>query len=818
MGLRVRLLLFVCITMVCLVLGIRYLSTSQLLLSYGQLEYTDASNNVERAYRGFDQLVSDLHERSIDWANNDDAYAFMTGSNRAALARIQSEGAADNMRLDLILFFDASGRLVRSLPIERLDSVRPPDMNSVIKSLDPAKNLVRLKPASGGFSGIIHQKAAPLMVSVRPILRSSGAGPSAGWLLFGRYFDSHERAQLSARTRLDIENYDLNDGKMPADSRAALQKLNRGSKATTFPLSATRLGGYTIVRDIDNHPQMLLKVSMPREIYARGLDSARQLIQLVILSAVLFAAVIALTLEKFVLRRLSSLSVQVERVGSQGTDGRVSVPGHDELGRLGDRINAMLDALAGGANALRASEERLRLYNETLESMVKSRTQELEDRNAKMRVMNSVLEHAVEGIAMLDGEGRYVKVNAACAALFDISPDELIGVSWQETIEPVSHSAARDCEKSMRRRGKDEAELTGTRADGTCFHLHVTMVADPEDKLSSSYWFMKDVSERKAFEAKIAYQAFHDDLTGLPNRALFLTRLEFAHERLRRESAPMAVIFIDLDNFKLVNDSLGHEAGDRLLIAVAERLKACARPEDTVARLAGDEFTLLLEDVACVEDAAQVAERVVAALHDTIDVGNGEFFLSCSAGVAFAGHELSQPDNLLRDADTAMYHAKTNGKSAYAVFDSIMNDTLAERMDIESGLRYAIDRGELRVHYQPLVDLASGRLSGVEALMRWDRPGKGLVMPGKFLAVAEETGLIVPIGYWVLEQACRQAEAWRQQYGSQLSITMNVNLSARQLQRSDAVERIRGVLEETGLPASLLKLEITESVMMTTWV
>ena len=814
MGLRVRLLFFVCITMACLIVGIRWISSSQLMVSYEELEHTDATYNVDRAYRGFGQLVTDLHARSSDWASNDAAYRFMASHDASYIASIQAKESVANMRVDLVLFFDDNGRVAQSFPIRRSTTAAPPGVKTVVKALDPTSMLLAHKPGKNGFSGILRVSGDPLLISVRPILRSDGSGPARGWLLFGRYFDARERASLAARTRLDIVNYEPNANRMPRDCRSALGQLDIGIKACVIPLSTTRIGGYTMVRDVHNHGAMLMKVTMPRDIYARGLDSTRQLIQLVILTAVLFAAVVALTLEKFVLRRLSSLTVQVERVGSEGNEARVVVPGHDELGRLGDRINAMLDALACGANALKASEERLKLYNETLESTVLSRTRELEDRNRKMRVMNSVLEHAVEGIAMLDRKGRYVKVNTACAALFAISPNELFGISWEETIEPVSHNAARESEAVMRRRGKEEVELTGTRADGSNFHLHVTMVADPEDRMGSYYWFMKDVSERKAFEARIAHQAFHDDLTGLPNRALFLTRLEYAHDRLRREGQPLAVIFVDLDNFKLVNDSLGHEAGDRLLIAVAERLKACAHPSDTVARLAGDEFTLLLESISSVEEAAQIAEKVVAALHDNIDVGNGEFFLSGSAGVAFASEVLAQPDNLLRDADTAMYHAKTNGKSAYAVFDSIMNDTLAERMDIESGLRYAVERGELRVHYQPLVDLSTGRLAGVEALMRWDRPGKGIVLPGKFLAVAEETGLIVPIGYWVLEQACKQAEEWRQRFGRQVNMTMNVNLSGKQLQRSDSVEMIRAVLVKTGLPPHLLKLEITESVMM----
>ena len=279
--------------------------------------------------------------------------------------------------------------------------------------------------------------------------------------------------------------------------------------------------------------------------------------------------------------------------------------------------------------------------------------------------------------------------------------------------------------------------------------------------------------------------------------------------------AGLAVLFLDLDNFKFVNDSMGHEAGDTLLKTIAARLQAAARDQDMVARLGGDEFTLLLEGLHSPQEALQVAQRIVIQLQHPVRLGTNEVFVSASLGVAYCTEGKEEAESLLRNADTAMYEAKIRGKSGYVLFEPSMSAQVVERMEVETGLRLAVERNELRVHYQPLIDLELGRMNGVEALVRWEHPTKGLVPPGKFIAIAEETGLIVPIGYWVLEEACRQMRTWKETYPKYGSFTINVNLSGKQLQRPDVVERVQAILTKTALPPNALKLEITESVMMT---
>ncbi|WP_250121460.1 EAL domain-containing protein [Chroococcidiopsis sp. CCMEE 29] len=324
-----------------------------------------------------------------------------------------------------------------------------------------------------------------------------------------------------------------------------------------------------------------------------------------------------------------------------------------------------------------------------------------------------------------------------------------------------------------------------------------------------------EIIERKIVEAKLIHDAFHDSLTSLPNRALFMDRLGRAVERAKRhKNYFFAVLFLDLDRFKLVNDSLGHHSGDQLLIAIARRLEACLRPGDTVARIGGDEFTILLDDIKAANVATQVAERIQKELFLPFNLNENEVFTTVSIGIALSTKGYDQPEDLLRDADVTMYRAKALGKARYEVFDTTMHTKAVELLQLENDLQRAIQRQEFRIDYQPIVSLKNGRVNGFEALLRWRHPERGLVSPSEFIPVAEETGLIVPLGWWVLREACRQTRAWQDYFVATSPLTISVNFSAKQFSQPYLVERIEQILQETELDAHCLKLEITESVIM----
>jgi diguanylate cyclase (GGDEF)-like protein len=314
--------------------------------------------------------------------------------------------------------------------------------------------------------------------------------------------------------------------------------------------------------------------------------------------------------------------------------------------------------------------------------------------------------------------------------------------------------------------------------------------------------------ERKRAEVELAHQAMHDALTGLPNRALFYDRLGQALNRGGRQGTAVAVLFLDLDRFKLVNDSLGHSAGDKLLVAVAERLAGVLRAGDTAARFGGDEFVILCEDVSGERQAIAIAERIASELEAPFVIDSDEVFAHTSVGIALAAEPGARPEALIRDADAAMYRAKERGGGVYEVFDDAMRERAVRRMATENALHRALDRGEFVMHYQPIVQMATGALYGVEALARWQHPERGLVMPGEFIEAAEETGLIIALGAWAFDTACRQSAAWDG------TVMMSVNLSARQCTHPDLVATFRAILQRTGADPAAVSLEITETALM----
>jgi len=327
-----------------------------------------------------------------------------------------------------------------------------------------------------------------------------------------------------------------------------------------------------------------------------------------------------------------------------------------------------------------------------------------------------------------------------------------------------------------------------------------------------------DVTERKLFEQQLMTQAFYDSLTSLPNRALLLDRIEQALVRVGRRNGTVGLVFFDIDNFKRVNDSLGHQMGDALLVAVAKRLATCVRPSDTVARLGGDEFVILLEQLTSepVAEVTLVAQRITKEFCKPFLLDGKDYVVSGSLGIALADTATKATDSasLLRNADVAMYRAKSDGKGRYAIFDADMHTDIVSRFELEVDLRGALERQELRVHYQPIVQLESEACIEVEALVRWQHPTRGLIAPLEFIPIAEETGLIIPLGLWVLEEACRHAAAWQLLYPSKPPLQVSVNLSPRQFEHADLLTDVQRALEQAGLPPTSLRLEVTEGVIM----
>jgi diguanylate cyclase (GGDEF)-like protein/PAS domain S-box-containing protein len=428
----------------------------------------------------------------------------------------------------------------------------------------------------------------------------------------------------------------------------------------------------------------------------------------------------------------------------------------------------------------------------------------------------ALFQDAVVGIFQSTPDGRYLNVNPAMARMLGYdSPQELLesitDISQQVYVDPTSRE---ELARLLSEQGVvKNFECAVYRKDGSKMWLSANVQAVSEDGVLVRYeGSNEDITARKAAEERIQFLAYYDALTGLPNRTLLLDRLGKALAGARRQNCKIALLFLDLDGFKIINDSLGHSVGDLLLQDVAERLKTWGREQDTVARLGGDEFLILLTQIKELPDVAVAAERLMDAMTAEFVIQGHSLNISCSIGVSIFPEHGTDCETLIKNADAAMYGAKDCGRNNFQFFAEDMNAKAVERLSLENSLRSALGKKELFLVYQPQVDVTTGRITGLEALLRWQHPGLGLVPPDRFIRIAENSGLIVPIGEWVLRTACSQARKW--QDDGLPAISVAVNVSAVQFRQQGFCELIRSVLHETGLPAHCLELELTESLLL----
>jgi PAS domain S-box-containing protein/diguanylate cyclase (GGDEF)-like protein len=433
--------------------------------------------------------------------------------------------------------------------------------------------------------------------------------------------------------------------------------------------------------------------------------------------------------------------------------------------------------------------------------------------SVNLRMLRKAVETMQMGVTITDTRGRILYSNPADAGMHGYTPDELVGEHARvfaptENARPLDATAMNDVSSWSR-------ETVNVRKDGSTFPvlLRSDVVRDAAGRPVALVTCCEDLTHRKRLERELLRNAFYDPVTDLPNRGLLNHRLDLALDTARRDGHRFAVLAVELDRVRLVHDSLGRAAGDELMAGAAARLKECAPVDAMVAHLGGDQFAILLDEVSGVGDATRVATCVHQMLAQPLRAAGRDVFSGASVGIVLSGPAYQQAEDVLRDAAIAMIRARSAAHGQYHVFDPAMHAEAMARLQLETDLRRALERGELRVFYQPIVHLQSGRITGFEALARWQHPERGLVMPDDFIPLAEETGLILPIGMWVLEEACRKLRQWQARPGGE-GLRMAVNLSARQFSQPDLVQRVRTILRRTGVPASTLELEITESVIL----
>jgi diguanylate cyclase (GGDEF)-like protein/PAS domain S-box-containing protein len=464
------------------------------------------------------------------------------------------------------------------------------------------------------------------------------------------------------------------------------------------------------------------------------------------------------------------------------------------------------------------AEKEVSKLNAGLEERVMQRTSELREAVKHLNLQAAALEAAANAIVITDFHGTIMWVNRAFTTMTGYSKEEILGKNpriLKSGEQPESYYAELWSTISSGKVWK--GEIVNRRKDGTTYAEEMTITSVSLEDIgnpTNTYFIAikQDITQRKAAEKQVQFLAYYDALTGLPNRTLLQDRLTKALASARRRKDKVALLFLDLDGFKDINDSLGHSVGDIVLKEVAERLKKWAREQDTVARVGGDEFLIVLTAVKDISDAAVAAERLMDAITAEFVVQGHFLGISCSIGISIFAEHGRDGETLIKNADAAMYCAKESGRNNFRFFTKDMNAQAVERLTLENSLRLALGRGELFLVYQPQMDIATGRITGLEALLRWQHPELGLVPPDNFIRIAENSGLIMPIGEWVLRTACSQARKWQDE--GLLAVPVAVNVSAVQFRQAGFCELIRRVLHETGLAPQYLELELTESLLL----
>ncbi len=783
MKLRAKTGLIVAATLAGLTLLLLVAARVLVMASFDGVEADAMRENIDRASRALFEDVTDLEHTTHDYAAWDETYRFVEDRHPEYLGQLPTESQTQVLAR-VIALLDLQGGMLhqRLLDVEAKQHL-PAPTETITPLVDP-RLLVHDPAVRRGRSGIVLLPDGVWLVAAWPILDHHETKPARGTLVMARPLDAPAVRRLAETTRLDIEVGRLDERGTGSGSA--------GSGPTVTALSDETIVGQSVLSDVYGARALLLKVRMARVIHQRALVTLDYVkIALAVVGVVFGASMLGL-IQSVVLTRLQKLAASLEAIHlEKDLAKRVEVAGHDEIAELGASVNDLLGTIDGSQRALRESEERYALA---------------------ARAAN-------DGLWDWNVQAGEIYFSPRWKAMLGHAEDEIGSrpEEWMDRVHPDDLGALRDALDAAARGSHSEHEHRIRNKSGEYLHVLARWVAtqDPEGSVTRRVGSLSDVSKRRAAEDRLRHEALYDGLTGLPNRALLLDRLRQSLARSKRHpELRCGLLFLDVDRFKFVNDSLGHSVGDELLREVARRIERCVRPEDTVARLGGDEFTVLLENVPGAADANHAAERIQKEVGSVFRLGEIEVFATVSIGIAISTPEYKNPEELIRDADTAMYRAKAGGKARHEIFDNRMHAQAKAILQMESDLRRALDRGEFEVYYQPIVHLEKPDIVGFEALVRWHHPAKGLVLPGEFIPLSEETGLIVPLGRWVLEQACRDMRAWQDDFPRPRPLALSVNLSARQLVEPTLVEAVETILRRTGFPGTQLHLEVTESVIM----
>jgi diguanylate cyclase (GGDEF)-like protein/PAS domain S-box-containing protein len=768
------------------------------------------AQEANAALQSLDQVISGINREALhmedlarDWSVRDDAYDFMVGGSASYLANSLSRDALRPAGVDFVAICDTDGSIrYQAIYHWGRGTMQPA---SLLSSPAPRGLLSATNPKAG-ITGLIDSPRGVLAVASTPILRTDGSGPSRGRIIMGRFIDPAFAASIAEQTSLSLDLRPARD----MDQSEVSSIVARGGRMAEPTDSGRVISAFGLMRDLSGSPVLVVRTQIPQTLSTWARATMKIANVLFYSFGTAFFLVLFFLLQRLVVRPITAMEVQLAR--SESDENAVIPPAiasrRDEIGSLAATFTHLQDTLS-------ARRRELQKVNESLEAAVEARTSELQTKNEDLRLMAKIFESTAESIVVTDLGGTILRVNPAFCRTSGYGEKELLGrnprMMKSGRHQPSFYEALW---KKLAADGSWSGEIWDRRKTGDIFPrwLSINLIRNEVGAPVAYVGISSDITDIKHAEERLHQLAYFDSLTGLPNRSLFLDRLERSLARGQRYGLRIALLFIDLDRFKYVNDAMGHSAGDVLLTEVARRVVARVRKVDTVCRVGGDEFTVILEQIRRSEDAGTISQAIIEEIGRPITVNGREVFIGASIGIAVYPYDDSTAEGLTRKADAAMYHAKTAGRNSFR-FVSGQTDTISQaRLALDGELRHAQDKKELLLHYQALLSIDGKRLLGAEALIRWRRSGTGeLMSPGVFIPLAEETGAILHIGSWVLRDACSTAVTWR---ARGLNLSVSVNVSPRQFAQAGLAREISGVLGETGLPPENLVIELTESTVM----
>lgn len=825
MRIRNKLLVLTVLFVSLYTIGLLSVITIMVHTKFLAIEADLARSDIGRVINSMKVEANSLEVIVRDYAVWDETWNYARGSNANYIEANLGPTVYDNLGLTVLAVYDSFGRKVFATWYdpdsgERACTICP-------DRLESQKGLRRIREHS---SEIIRHDNQALIVETEPILHSDGSGPSAGFMMMARIVDERLVSDIQNRTGVFVEKI---SGPLPSDLQGKKSEDGIDSGMTRKD-NDTAISGFILFKDSAGEAALLLRSLTPRSLKTQSFNVAVSMVVLFGVLTFFFVFSVSAAFRHWVVVPLSLLENVVDSIildscmhSSTAQQRQVSqlqnsskIPGlevlfsrHDEIGHIATVIQQMNKRVYDAHEAVKKT-------NENLESLVAARTADLVSINTKLDMFRKILENTSEAVLITDLDGNIVDMNDSVCTMTGYAREELLGRN-SRMFQSGRHDSAfyTDIWNTIKRTGHWEGEIWDRKKDGSLYPKWQTInvIRDENGEPINYAGVSTDISIIKEAEEKLNHLAYYDPLTSLPNRMLFSDRLAHQIACSKRGSTCFSLLFIDLDRFKNVNDTLGHITGDTLLVQVAARLKECIRSSDTLCRIGGDEFTLILQDLAREENAGMIAAEVVYKLSQRFEVDGSDVYIGASIGIALFPKDGMDSETLLRKADAAMYLAKEAGRGVYCYASGEMEQANRGKLEIEAKLHKALERNEFCLQYQPQVAVADASpgaasgLSGVEALIRWRSDANILIPPSDFLPVAEETGFIGPLGDWVLYQACSDAKRW---LDMGKPVQVSVNVAARQFDSGNFVERVASVLATTGLPANLLKLEVTESGFM----